>query len=269
MKYKILKYIEKVVPSNIKKILMRPMISNILVNQTRSSVSILIKFLLSKNVNLSFKQKIQLLKRFNKIRLNVTCAHSFNELMIPIYHILSTPSTISGCIIEAGSYKGGSTSKLSVVAKLCNRKLYVFDSFEGLPDNDEPIAHTTMGYTKVLNKGEFCGTLEEVKKNVGMYGEIKMCKFVKGWFEDTMPNFKENIVAVFCDVDLLSSTKTCLKFLWPRLINRGFFFSQDAHIPIIKEFFNNKNFWKDELGLDYAPPFHNITKRFGYFIKEK
>jgi len=269
MKYTILKNIEKHMPVSIKRAIKKPMIIHLLLNETKSSVKSLIKFLFSKHINLSFKQRIQLIKRFNKIRLNIECAHSFNELMIPTNCILSTPNHSKGCIVEAGAYKGGSTAKLSIVAKLCNRELYVFDSFEGLPNNNEPLAKTTLGYSCNFNKGEYYGTLKDVKKNISIYGEINKCIFMKGWFDDTMPNFNKDVIAVFCDVDLASSNRTCLKFMWLQMVDGGFFFSQDFHIPIVKELFTSKDFWMNEVGTDYIPKFHGVTKRFGYFIKGK
>lgn len=46
-------------------------------------------------------------------------------------------------------------------------------------------------------------------------------RFIKGWFEDTMPVFNERIIAAYIDVDLASSTKTCLKYLYPLLVPGG------------------------------------------------
>ncbi len=267
MKFNIKKAIEKRLSPKTREELLKPLFVKLLLSPNRSSVIILIMFLFSRKIDLSFGQKWKLVKRFNYIHNNIENSHSFDELLIPAYHILSLPRSIKGCIVEAGAFKGCSSAKLSLIANLCDRKLYIFDSFEGLPDHDDPIAHTTMGYNLKFNKGDYFGTLDEVKKNIQEFGEIKMCKFVKGWFENTMPNFKEDVVAVFCDVDLESSNKTCIKFLWPRLVNKGFFFSQDAHIPIIIKLFSDKTFWNKEVGEENVPRFYSLTKRFGYFKK--
>ncbi|HLD14956.1 MAG TPA: TylF/MycF/NovP-related O-methyltransferase [Candidatus Nanoarchaeia archaeon] len=234
----------------------------------RESIKIMTKILFSPKLHLSFKKRLQLLNRFKDIRLNIDCAHSSEEYLIPAYEILAFPKDIKGSIVEAGCYGGGGTAKLSIAASLTNRNLFAFDSFEGMPANKEPIAKTSLGYNTRYYKGKWKGALEEVKSNIKKWGEISSCKFIKGHFKKTMPNFNEPIILVFCDVDLALSNKTCIKYLWPNLVKGGLFFSQDAHIPIVKELFNNENFWKKEVGLNYIPKFHHITKRLGYFIKK-
>ena len=75
-----------------------------------------------------------------------------------------------------------------------------------------------------------------MKQNIEKYGELRVCKFIKGWFEDTMPQFTKKIAAVYVDVDLASSTKTCLKYLYPLIIPGGVLYSQD------------NDFWEKEVG---------------------
>ena len=100
----------------------------------------------------------------------------------------------------------------------------------------------------VFYEGNYHGTLEEVTENVSKFGNIEICQFIEGWFEDTLPNFSEPIVAIYLDVDLASSTKTCLKYLYPLLVPGGVLYSQDCHIPIVKNVFNDDDFWKQEVG---------------------
>jgi O-methyltransferase len=79
----------------------------------------------------------QLLKRIREVSKHVPCPHNESDILSFGIKILSIPRNQDGCIVEAGSYKGGSTAKFSLFAKLADRKLVVFDSFEGLPDNTE------------------------------------------------------------------------------------------------------------------------------------
>ena len=225
------------------------------------------EFMDAESVNLSIEQKKEILERFDEIKKNVILSHSANELIYPAKFILSFPK-IKGCIVETGCYKGGSTAKLSIISKLCNRKLYVIDSFEGLPEEyEEGLTKTESGYSVDLKGGEYCGTLEEVKSNIKQYGEISVCEFIKGWYKDTLPEFKEEIFAVFCDVDFVQSTRECIKYLYPQIVNGGYFFTQDAHFPKIRELFEDEDFWKNEVGVE-VPRLNKITERFGYFIKE-
>ncbi len=81
-----------------------------------------------------------------------------------------------------------------------------------------------------------------------MYGSLAPCEFVKGWFSDTMPNFKEVIAVGYLDVDLVSSTRDCLKYLFPRLAPNGVLFSQDAHLSGVRDLLQDEAFWRNEVG---------------------
>ncbi|MEJ2672957.1 MAG: TylF/MycF/NovP-related O-methyltransferase, partial [Deltaproteobacteria bacterium] len=155
-----------------------------------------------------------------------------------------------GCIAEAGVFKGGSSAKFSLAAKYAKRELILFDSFQGLPENTELHEQSILGHsiTGWFKGGAFCGGMEEVKHNIGKYGEITVCKFIKGWFDDTMPLFKEKIAAAYIDVDLASSTKTCLKYLYPLLIPGGVLYSQDGDFPLVIQVFDDDHFWENEVG---------------------
>ena len=97
-------------------------------------------------------------------------------------------------------------------------------------------------------KVAYCGALEEVKANVAKYGKIDRCRFIQGWFDDTMPHFHEPIATAYIDVDLVSSTKTCLKYLYPLLAPGGILYSQDGHLPLVIEVFDDDSFWENEVG---------------------
>lgn len=195
----------------------------------------------------------RLIEKTNLISSHVNCNHHTEVEMFNFYRALeSLSSEVEGCIVECGAFKGGSTAKFSLFAEEVGRELVVFDSFEGIPKNDEP---HRQGLFDIwiggpFKEGSFCGTLEEVKANVRRFGSQKdICEFHKGWFEDTMPHFRRNIAAIYLDVDLVSSTKTCLKYLYPLLQPGGIVFSQDAHIPLIVELFESDEFWNEELGV--------------------
>jgi len=156
-------------------------------------------------------------------------------------------------IVKAGCYKGGSTAKLSLLARIANRRLVAFDSLEGLPDNDESDQRSIFGEVTDFSRGKYCGALEEVKANIGRFRDLAQYTFVKGWFEDTMPGFADRVAVAFLDVDLASSTKTCLKFLFPRLQPGASHVSQDGHLPRVIEVLNDGAFWRDDVGHPRPP----------------
>ena len=46
--------------------------------------------------------------------------------------LLRTPRSKAGCVVECGTYKGGSATNLSLICRITGRKLHIFDSFEGV-----------------------------------------------------------------------------------------------------------------------------------------
>jgi O-methyltransferase len=210
----------------VKKILPKPLLKPLgFIYSTFCRTLFWISFIFDSSMaKMSFSQRLSFAIRSSIISLNVACPHSEDQIVSFVQAFLSIPPDKEGCIVEAGSYKGGSTAKFSIGAKIANRQLVVFDSFEGLPENEEPHERSILGHSikAWFTGGSYCGSLDEVKSNIGKYGQLESCTFVKGWFEDTMPPFSNKICAAYLDVDLASSTRTCLKYLYP-LIIRGVF----------------------------------------------
>ena len=194
--------------------------------------------------------KIILFIKFRKNIKRVSCASSFLEHLKMATAILNIPKNLEGVVVECGAYKGGSTVNLSLLCSACGRRLKVFDSFEGLPDPEqEDKAHLVFGSREIhaYSKGAFKGVLEEVKENVKKYGDLSVCDFYKGYFKDTMPQFKEKCVFVFEDADLKESIEDCLKNLWPLLGDGCYFYTHEAqHLETASLFFDNE-WWNKNL----------------------
>ncbi len=204
-------------------------------------------------------EKRQIASRLREIHASITCEHTHAEMIRMIEAMRSIPPDVPGCLVEAGCYKGGSTAKLSIMAKALGRQLVVFDSFEGIPPNDEAHSRNIFGGTVAFPKGSYEGGLAEVRANVERHGEIDCCRFIPGWFDDTMPGFHQPIVAAFVDVDLASSTRTCLRHLYPLLVPGGFLFSHDGHLPLCLEVFNDEALWSS-LGVK-KPPIEGLGRK--------
>jgi hypothetical protein len=159
---------------------------------------------------------------------------------------------VKGPIVELGAYKGGSTAKLSILAKRTNRKLYVCDSFQGLPkpqidgENESAIFDTSNKF--VFQEGEFAGSLEEVKSNITRYGHIEVCEFVPGFFNESLPKLDINPAFIFMDVDYVSSARDCLKYLWPQLKKNGYLFTHEAHMEEYIKGCMDRQWWHETLG---------------------
>jgi O-methyltransferase len=201
--------------------------------------------------NLSLRRRLALIARSYRISYSVDCPHMEGEMAMVMTAILALPRDVSGVVVEAGSYKGGSTSKLSRAARLAGREMVVFDSFEGIPEHHEQHTKNIFGGDAYFPPGSYAGSLEEVRGNVTRLGAIEVCRFVKGWFDDTMPGFHEPVGVAYVDVDLESSTRTCIRFMYPRLVEGGVLFSQDGHLPWVIKLLRDEAFWRDEVG---CPP---------------
>lgn len=217
-----------------------------------------LSFLLEPN-SLALGARANLLRRIFRVSAHVRCEHVEREILSFVRAVISIPSETKGCLVEAGCFKGGSTAKFSLAAAVTGRELLVFDSFEGIPDNAEAHEKNIWGGSVRFSKGDYRGGIEEVKTNVRRFGDVEVCRFIKGFFEGTMPHFGQPVVAAYLDVDLASSTRTCLKYLWPLLVPGGLLFSQDGHLPLVLEVFNDDDFWRRELKT-FKPVIHGFGK---------
>ena len=133
-----------------------------------------------------------ILKKFEIIDENIASATHRTDMLHIANSLLSID--LEGDLVECGCNQGNSTAKLSILAKLLGKKLYIFDSFEGLPetkDNTINDFHVRQKTKRYWQKGLYCGELDVVKRNIEKYGEINSCIFKKGWFGDTL--VKDNL----------------------------------------------------------------------------
>lgn len=209
-------------------------------------------FLSNSQLPMSLSGRIRLVHKMCDITHHVEIAHTEEEMISIITSILKIPEHIPGVVVEAGCFKGASTAKFSLAASQAGRKLVVFDSFRGIPSNTEDHGKNIYGDSVNFPEGDYRGSLEEVRSNIDCYGQLGICEFHEGWFDDTMPLFSEPVTTAYIDVDLASSTRTCLRYLYPRLVEGGELYSQDGHLPLVIDVFRDKAFWRDEVGCE--PP---------------
>jgi predicted O-methyltransferase YrrM len=125
---------------------------------------------------------------------------------------------VKGNIAEVGVFRGGSARIISELKG--NRKLFLFDTFEGLPELNQ------FDTSNEFHKGQFKETsYDAVKKLLEPYDGIAIHK---GYFPDTAgPVENETFSLVHLDVDLHESTKNALAFFYPRLSKGGIIISHD------------------------------------------
>ena len=123
--------------------------------------------------------------------------------------MLSQALNVAGDVMEAGVFKGGTARLLKTgVQKAGDRKLVLFDSFEGM----ERVSRTADRH----QRGDFADTsLESVQHVVGTESFIE---YRKGWIPKTFAGLEAR---TFCfahvDLDLYQSILDCLEFVYPRM----------------------------------------------------
>jgi O-methyltransferase len=195
------------------------------------------------------EDKITLIEGFERSLLNFSGGCNLDIHTLLAKEILSIPPDVVGDVAECGVWKGTLSASLSLVCKLVNRKFLVCDSFQGLPDDNLDLhlglCHKVYGYYK---KGMYEGTLEEVKANITKFGNIEVCEFIPGFFKDSLSKLTNPIAFAFLDVDLVSSTKDCLQYIWPLLVEGGLLYTDDStDLDVVKIFFNDA-WWNTTLG---------------------
>src|SRR5262249_38216430 len=96
--------------------------------------------------------------------------------------------------------------------------------------------------------GAFRGRLPSVRRTVARFGEPLVCDFRKGWFADTLPAFEGHVDVALLDVDLLTSTRTCLQHLVPPLRPRGVGLPQGRPPAGVRGPLGGPGFWRDGVG---------------------
>ena len=139
-----------------------------------------------------------------------------SDAMLPMASALFALKSfeIEGAVLECGAFKGSSTACLSLVCEELGFELDCADSFEGLPSEE--------GH---YGKGDFLGTLDEVKNNVSRFGKLEHVNFVKGWYSDTLKDYSKPLALLWIDVDLQESTMDVLKNVYSDLVPDAVIFS--------------------------------------------
>lgn len=202
-------------------------------------------------IALSLAARLRLVARFVHITNEVRAYHSQAQMLAIADAILRRAGQQDLTIVECGAAKGSSTAKLSLVATLAGARLITFDSFRGIPPNDE-VHHDLLGRKMVFRAGAFRGRLREVQRTVEAFGAPALVEYRKGWFHETLPELRETVDVAFLDVDLLESTRTCLVHLVPRMRPGGVIFTQDGHLQAVATLLADDLFWRDQVGI--APP---------------
>lgn len=149
---------------------------------------------------------------------------------------------ISGDFAELGIYKGDTAKLIHYYAP--DRRLHLFDTFEGFTQNDisEELHQTGMSVSKNLFSNI---SLEEVRKYISPKNDHVL--FYKGYFPESLPKDLDRLSFAFVhlDVDLYNPTLRGLEFFYEKLNTGGILITHDYNAWIgvrkaVDEFFKDK-----------------------------
>jgi hypothetical protein len=143
-------------------------------------------------------------------------------------------NNVPGAFVECGVWRGGSSMAIARVLKdagVHDRKLYLFDTFEGMTPATEKDRNYDGSSLLGLHRapGIVCLAKEdEVRRNLTLVGYEGPIHFIKGKVEDTLPDqAPEQIALLRLDTDWYESTKHELVTLFPRLSSGGILIIDD------------------------------------------
>lgn len=145
---------------------------------------------------------------------------------------------VPGDLVETGVWRGGTVIFMRALLQVhgdAERRVWVCDSFEGLPEPD-PSRYPEDASMQIHDVGTqemFRGLLgvpvEQVQANFARYGLLDdRVRFVEGWFSDSLPGAPIDRIALLrLDGDLYESTMDSLVNLEPRVSPGGFVIVDD------------------------------------------
>ena len=193
-------------------------------------------------------------------RLTMLGAHKLDTLRYCVEQCLA--DNISGDLMETGVWKGGATIYLAAVLKAYgadDRKVYVADSFEGLPPPDPEKYPLDRGDTH-HTRDDLAVSLEEVQGNFRRFDLLsKRVVFIKGYFEESLKKADIDRLALLrLDGDMYGSTMTVLEQLYHQLEVGGYLIVDDWLLKGAREAlldFRKKAGIKEAMYQDYSGVF--------------
>lgn len=160
------------------------------------------------------KNTTKLKNGINIVDMKDYCRYTTLELLIEQIK----DNSIDGSLAELGVFKGDFSKCIN--AHFPNRKLYLFDTFDGFDKRDVDVDidnnFTSKEWFNEMNN--FSYTSVNTVLNKMKYKN--QCVVKKGWFPETIPTEEITYALVSLDCDLYEPMLAGLRYFYPRL-NRG------------------------------------------------
>lgn len=130
-------------------------------------------------------------------------------------------NNIDGAIAEAGVFQGQTARFMNYLFP--DRKLYLFDTFEGFNIQDQNHDDERNMYNLKI---DYTGTTEKIVLEKMHYP--KQCIIKKGWFPESATNVNEKFSLVRLDMDLYDPIYAGLEFFYPKMQKGGYIIIHDC-----------------------------------------
>lgn len=140
------------------------------------------------------------------------------------FSFLAQKAQLGGSVAEAGVYRGEFAAEINRFFP--DRTLYLFDTFEGFPENDCENANEVAQAT--FWGRHFANTSEQIVLDKLPHPEKAVIR--KGYFPDTAVGIEDEFCFVNLDMDLYQPTLEALRFFYPKMVAGG--------IILIHDYFN-------------------------------
>lgn len=139
---------------------------------------------------------------------------------------------LEGAFVECGVWRGGMSAGIaSILGK--ERRYYLFDSFEGLPEVKEIDGEGAQLWQKNKDSKDYfdnCKAEMAFAKEAFKKARVNNVELIKGWFNETLPNFEERDIALLrLDADWYDSTLLCLNVLFDQVKKGGMIIIDDYY----------------------------------------
>jgi len=125
---------------------------------------------------------------------------------------------IQGDVVECGVCDGGSSA---LMAKYMgnNRHIWMYDSFQGMPETTERDGNEAREF-----EGSCVGSVENVHRALAALGiKEESYRIIEGWFEESFVNhpLPEKVALLHCDADWYDSVLLVLNTFYDRIPDGG------------------------------------------------
>jgi hypothetical protein len=164
---------------------------------------------------------------------------------------------VPGDLIETGVWRGGACIYMRGILAAAgdtNRKVYVADSFRGLPPPDETAYPADAGDPH-HTFDQLAISRTDVETNFRRYGLLdEQVIFLEGWFKDTLPTAPvERLAVLRLDGDMYESTMDALNALYAKVSPGGFVIIDDYVLKACAEAVND---FRNSHGI--SAPMHEV-----------